>query len=286
MPESSYHSEMTIKTQLENLSSKLKPGSRSLVFLAAGLLLAGWLLNTPSGVLGKTDAVGYAVCHRIEGRSFHLGERPISFCARCTGMYVGAVMAMVYLTILGRRRTGWPGKGILGILGLFLVAFGVDGINSVYQLMFNSALLYEPNNTLRLITGTGMGLVIAAVLLPAFNQTVWRRFSERAVIEDWGQFAGLLALCLLFDLLILTETPFFLYPLTIISALGVMIMLTMIYSMALLILFRKENRISHYHDLILPLSGGFIMAMTQIILLDLGRFLLTGTWDGFHLFLG
>ncbi len=286
MPESSYHSEMNLKKQLENLSSKLRPGGRSLVFLAAGLLLAGWLLNTPNGVLGKADAVGYAVCHRIEARSFHLGERPISFCARCTGMYVGAVMAMVYLTILGRRRTGWPSKGILAILGLFLVAFGVDGINSVYQLIFKSALLYEPNNTLRLITGTGMGLVIAAVLLPAFNQTVWRQFSERAVIEDWGQFVGLLALCLLLDLLILTETPFFLYPLTIISALGVIIMLTMIYSMALLILFRKENYISHYHDLRLPMSGGFIIAMTQIILLDLGRFLLTGTWDGFHLFLG
>ena len=195
-------------------------------------------------------------------------------------------MAMVYLTILGRRRTGWPSKDILAILGLFLVAFGVDGINSVYQLIFKSALLYEPNNTLRLITGTGMGLVIAAVLLPAFNQTVWRRFSERAVIEDWGQFAGLLALCLLLALLILTEFPLFLYPLTIINAMGVIIMLTMIYSMALLILFRKENYISHYHDLVLPLSGGFIMAMIQIILLDLGRFLLTGTWDGFHLFLG
>jgi hypothetical protein len=37
---------------------------RGLLLIAVGLLLLGWLLNTPPGIFGKADAVGYAVCHR------------------------------------------------------------------------------------------------------------------------------------------------------------------------------------------------------------------------------
>jgi hypothetical protein len=51
----------------------------------------------------------------------------------------------------------------------------------------------------------------------------------------------------------------------------------------LLILLRAENRYNQFSQLLLPLAGGFIIAMLQIILIDWLRFLITGTWDGFHL---
>ena len=277
---------MTTKPRLNIFRDKGKLAGKGLVYLAAGLLLVGWLLNTPSGILGKADAVGYAVCHRIDERSFHIGDRPISLCARCTGMFVGAMIGIIYLSILGRRRTEWPPINILVMLGVFLVSWGVDGFNSVYIMYFQDVLLYEPTNTLRLITGTGMGLVIAIALLPAFNQTIWKEYSRRSVIENWRQFSGLLAVSGISILLILTESPIFLYPFTLISALGVIVLLTMIYSLLLLILFRKENQITKNIQLIYPLTGGFIVALTQIILIDIGRYLLTGSWDGFHLFLG
>ena len=277
---------MTTKPRLNIFRDKGKIAGKGLVFLAAGLLLVGWLLNTPSGILGKADAVGYAVCHRIDERSFHIGDRPISLCARCTGMFVGAMIGIIYLSILGRRRTEWPPINILVMLGVFLVSWGVDGFNSVYIMYFQDVLLYEPTNTLRLITGTGMGLVIAIALLPAFNQTIWKEYSRCSVIENWRQFSGLLAVSGISILLILTESPIFLYPFTLISALGVIVLLTMIYSLLLLILFRKENQITKNIQLIYPLTGGFIVALTQIILIDIGRYLLTGSWDGFHLFLG
>jgi hypothetical protein len=193
---------------------------------------------------------------------------------------------MIFQSLLGRRRTAWPRKGILVVLGLFLVTFGVDGVNSASLLFFQNPFLYQPNNTLRLITGTGMGLVIAVVLLPAFNQTVWQQYSPRTAIETCKQFIGLLGVSAVSILLVLTENPVFLYPLSLVSAGGVIMMLIMIYTMALLMLFRKENQISGYRELIFPLTGGFLIALIQIILIDLGRFILTGTWDGFHLILG
>jgi uncharacterized membrane protein len=134
---------------------------RGLVFLTAGLLLLGWLLNTPAGLLGKADAVGYAVCHRLEFRSFHIGDRAVALCARCSGMYLGAVLGLVYQLVLGRRRTKLPPKSILVVLGLFFTAFALDGSNSLIQLIRGDGLLYQTTNTIRLITGTGMGLVIA-----------------------------------------------------------------------------------------------------------------------------
>lgn len=266
--------------------SKLKPVGKGLVYVALGVLLVGWLLNTPPGILGKADAIGYAVCHRIGERSFHIAGRPLSLCARCTGMYLGAVVGLIYQSLLGRRRTAWPRTGIMLVLGLFLAAFAMDGVNSGAILYLGDPLLYAPSNALRLITGTGMGLAMSIVLLPVFNQTVWQRYSPRTAIETWGQFLGLLGISVAVILLVLTGNPIILYPASLVSAAGVMVILTMVYTMTLLMLFKKENHIVRVRQFIFPLVGGFLMALAQIILIDLGRFILTGTWDGFHLLLG
>jgi len=167
---------------------------RVMVFSAAGLLLLGWLLNTPAGLLGKADAVGYAVCHRIDARSFHLGGRPIPLCARCTGMYLGAVLGLLYQFASGRKRSELPPLRVLAILGALAVAFFVDGLNSYLHFFPKVPTLYEPHNTLRLLTGTGMGLVIAAALFPAFNQTVWKDPSPQPALSSLRHLSGLLAL--------------------------------------------------------------------------------------------
>jgi uncharacterized membrane protein len=260
---------------------KRQLATRSLVYLTAGLLLIGWLLNTPAGLLGKADAIGYAVCHRLDFRSFHIGDRAIALCARCSGMYLGAVLGLIYQLVLGRRRTKLPPKSILWVMGLFFAAFAVDGTHSLFQLVRGEGFLYQTTNTIRLITGTGMGLTIALIFYPTFNQTIWTRISARPAIENWKQFAGLLALSALLVWLVLTENPLILYPLSLISAAGVLGILTLLYGMVVLMVLKQENYISKARQLIFPLTAGFILALAQIALIDLGRFWLTGTWGGF-----
>lgn len=259
---------------------------KGLVPFSLGLILFAWLLNTPPGLLGKADAVGYAVCHRIDLRSFHLGSRPISLCARCTGMYLGAVSGILFQWAFGRKGTKLPPKKILVILGIFVAAFGIDGVNSTFKLFFGSSLLYAPHNTLRLITGTGMGLVIAATVLPAFHQTIWQRINPNPAIVSLRQFSGLVGLAFMLIFLVLTENPLVLYPLSLISAAGVLIILTMVYAMLWIIVTKTENSYEKPAQLWLPISAGFTLAIIQIVFLDLGRFWLTDTWEGFHLFLG
>jgi len=256
---------------------------RWLAIFAVGLLLFGWLLNTPPGLLGKADAIGYAVCHRIDLRSFHLGDRPLPLCARCTGMYLGALLALMFQFFTGRRRSGAPPTGVLILLAVFVMAFALDGINSFLSLIPGAPHLYEPQNWLRLLTGTGMGLVIAAALFPGFNQAVWIKADIRPALDNWKKLLILMGCALVLDLLILSENSLILYPLALLSAVGVLVILTMVYSMVWIIVLRSEGHFQSLSQLALPLVGGFGLALLQIALLDLGRYLLTGTWDGFHL---
>src|SRR5512139_331034 len=103
---------------------------KAVVFLAVGLVLFGWLLNTPPGLLGKADAIGYAVCHRIDLRSFHLGERPLPLCARCTGMYLSAALILLYQGWRWPRRGGTPPRSVLLVCVLLALIWALDGVNS------------------------------------------------------------------------------------------------------------------------------------------------------------
>ncbi len=267
---------------LSGLRLRLESSSR-LIFLLVGLLIIGWLSSTPSGLIGKADAIGYAVCHRIEARSFHIGSRQLALCSRCTGMYLGAMMALAYQAVVAGRRAGSPEKFLWPILATFVLAFGIDGINSYLHLFPGAPTLYEPQNWSRLLTGTGMGLAIAIVLYPAFNQSVWEERDTRPAIESLRSVAILIGLALVMDIIVLTENPMFLYPLSLVSAVGVVVLLTMVYSMVWLMLLGTENRYQRLSQMALPLSVGLGLAILQIALLDFARYVLTGTWDGFHI---
>jgi uncharacterized membrane protein len=254
-----------------------------LIVLAAGLVLIGWLLNTPAGILGKADAIGYAICHRIDVRSFHLGARQLPLCARCTGMYLGAMLGFAYQSVIGKKRSGGPAWSVVACLAIFLMAFGVDGLNSYLHFFQGTPSLYQPQNWLRLLTGTGMGLGIATVIYPAFNQTVWSEWDPRSALGSLRSFGLLVILALMMDSLVLTENSLLLYPVALISVAGVLALLSLIYTMVWLMVLRKENRFQRVSQLILPLTGGFTFSLLQIAAFDFVRYFFTGTWEGFHL---
>ena len=256
---------------------------RWLLVIAVSLLFVGWLLNTPSGLLGKADAIGYAVCHRIDLRSFHIGDRQVPLCARCTGMFLGALLGLCYQAYFGQKRSGAPPAQVIVVLVIFFFAFILDGLNSYVSLIPGIKSVYEPLNVLRLITGTGVGLVIAAALFPAFNQSVWKKIDRNSALENLRSMGILVILALILDLIVLTENPFFLYPLALVSAAGVVVLLTIVYTIIFIMALRKECQYSNMKQLVYPLIAGFGMALFQLALLDIIRYWLTGTWDGFHL---
>ena len=166
-----------------------------IVVVGAAAIIGGWLFGTPPGLLGKADAIGYAVCHRIDGRSFHLGDRQLPLCARCTGIYLGAMLAMIVFTASGRGKAGGlPSRWMLAVLGLFIAAMGFDGINSYLTFFPRLPHLYEPQNWLRLTTGMFAGIAAGTLVFPSFNATLWRDATDRRVIENWRELGGLIVL--------------------------------------------------------------------------------------------
>jgi uncharacterized membrane protein len=265
--------------------------SQYLVIAAALLVFIGWFINTPQGLLGKADAIGYSVCHRISERSFHIGSYQLPLCARCSGMYLGAVTGLVFQSVIGWKRTRIPHWSIIALLVAFFAAFGIDGANSYLYLikqispgfLSNIPNIYTPNNTLRLLTGSGMGLAMGVMLFPAFNQTIWANGEEKASITGWKAFGLLLLIQIVLDLLVLTENPIVLFPVAIISALGVWLLLTMVYSMVWVMIMRQDNKFIKFRQMWLPLLAGLTIAMIQTAGIDAVRFWFTHTWGGFPL---
>ncbi len=117
------------------------------------------------------------------------------------GMYLGAVTGLVFQSIIGWKRMKIPHWSIIALLAVFAAAFGIDGSNSYLYLLKqvspgilpNIPNLYVPNNTLRLLTGSGMGLGMGVMLFPAFNQTIWigwRRQARHARLEGVWRSVG------------------------------------------------------------------------------------------------
>lgn len=252
-----------------------------LIYLICILVIVTWWIETPYGLLSKADSIGYAVCHRIDVRSFTLGGQPMPLCARCSGMYLGAVAGILFQMIFYPRRGGLPGWKTGIPFMLFVLAFIVDGLNSYLHLFPGVPGAYEPRNWLRLLTGTGMGVSIAAMLVPAFHQTVWSRWDERSIYTGWRGYAGLIGSAFAFSALILIENSSIRYFLALISAIGVILVLCMVYSMIWLMVFRRDNRAEKWRELLPALSIGIITAFLQIGVIDWIRFAWTGTWAGF-----
>ena len=263
---------------------------RWFVPLAAILVFSVWFTIAPPGLLGKADAIGYAICHRIDERSFQIGDRQLPLCARCTGEFYAAAITFLFFAIVSPKKSGMPGWKFGAPLIIFFLAFGIDGSNSYLYLLkqtSNGALdnipnLYIPNNTLRLFTGSGMGVALASILFPAFNQSTWKVY-DPGIALSWKKLGTLTGIIILVNLLILTDSPIILYPIAILSVLGVLTLLILVFSMVWLLIMQQENIFDSLTQMWMPFLAGTTLALLMITAIDLLRLKLTGTWGGFPL---
>ncbi len=273
---------------LEKPSFPLQRFTRWAVPIGAIIALAIWIYVAPPGLMGKLDAVGYAVCHRLDSHSLHIGDIQMPLCARCTGEFNAAAIALVFQALVGPRKSKLPNRGIIAVLVLFFLAFAIDGSNSYLALIKNTYAgafrnipnLYVTNNTTRVFTGSGMGIAMASVLFPMWNQSVWKQPPDQPAL-DWRKFGLLVAIVLLLDFAMLTQNAFVLYPIAFISTFGVLALLTMVFSIVWIMVMKEDNSFGHFRQLWLPALAGLTLAFILILGIDLFRFSLTHTWQGF-----
>ncbi len=256
----------------------------ALLVLGAAAIAAIWLWLTPPGVLGKADALGYAVCHRIVERSFHVHERPLPLCARCTGIYLGVWAGLGVFAARGRLRAArLPRVRLLAVMLLGVGLYGLDGLNSFLSVFEGYSPPYAPHNTLRLLTGTTFGLALITIVWPVFNSLLWRAPQDAPPVRSWGDLAALYALAAGGGALVLIDWPPLRAALGVISAAGVLLMFGVVGCTLMLGIARRENRCARWRDLTVPALAGLAFALLVTGAIDALRYALTGTWDGFVL---
>ena len=255
-------------------------GRLAWLFLVVSLVVIGtFLLSPPWTALGKTRLVGYAICHQIGERSFHIAGQQLPLCARCTGIYMGVLTGFTLMTLWGRRRAaGLPPAPITLTLVGFIIVLGVDGVNSYLTFFPNLPHLYEPQNWLRLTTGTLEGIALSSFVYPVLNYSLWRKSVESASVRNFKELALMVAAGGVIILLTWLEIPLMLYPLAILSTLGVLIMLGAINTVIVLTLTRREGTARTWQQAVLPVTMGLAFAFLEIGGIDTARAIITRTF--------
>ena len=158
--------------------------SRWFVPLAALIVFGVWFYIAPPGLLGKADAIGYAICHRIDERSFQIGDRQLALVRtlhrrillqpgfHCSSLHSSARKKAECPAGNSARRcsSSCSHSALTAQTRISICSSKPPAAHSE-----NIPNLYIPNNTLRLFTGSGMGIALASILYPAFNQsTAWK----------------------------------------------------------------------------------------------------------------
>jgi len=88
--------------------------------------------------------IGSLVCHQKPDRSFHLWATRMPVCARCTGIYLGAVAGILLRSAKAARST------------LLLAS-----LPTIATLVFEWITGVTPSNTVRFAAGLPLGMVVS-----------------------------------------------------------------------------------------------------------------------------
>lgn len=258
-------------TQKRPVSRRLENWLR----LAAVAIILGMLLASPGGLLDKADRAAYAVCHRIPERSFIFAGRPLPLCARCSGTYLAALAGIAVSAARGRGRASELPRGRwLAVLGLFMLAWAVDGANSFLGFFPGAPQLYAPSNLLRLVTGALEGLVVATLLLPVVNLALWADKDPRSALASERDLAALLGAGAVVVALVSSGLPALLYPLALLSGVAVVGLVGALNVALVLTLLGRDGRGRRWADAVTPALVGLALALIELAAIGAARGLL------------
>jgi uncharacterized membrane protein len=247
-----------------------------LVAALVAIALGSWIALTPPGIWAKIRMIGYAVCHQIPSHSFFESGQQFPLCARCTGMYLGSLLGLGFTWLQG-KRSGFPPLWVWIIFVVFFLSFAFDGINSAVGLLPGFRQFYPSQNWLRLATGLGMGLAMGSLLAVAFTQAVWKDAQESKIFAKNPYFGLMVLVASLAGFLVLFGPALVKQGLMLLSTMGVLLMLTLIYTVPASMLLFGQSKVNSKQSLSLPLLIGILVMILQLGGLAYLRFVITGT---------
>src|SRR3954454_13984643 len=249
------------------------PWGHDLTYLQIGLVaaIALYAFVLPGDLRYKINALGFGVCHQIAGHSFFIDDHQLPLCARCSGIYLGAISATVLLAVMRRRFSRLPAAHMLVILGVFFGAMVLDGANSTLETF--GADIWQSTNILRLLTGGLAGVSFAFFVYPLFNLSMWHRDARVRdnVLHKPLELLGYMLGAGILVALVLDGGDWLYYPIAILSVLGMLTMLTMANTMMVLMFTRRENTAHTFTDALTPILFAVLLSLVELTLLAWGR---------------
>ncbi len=146
--------------------------------------------------------IGSAVCHQMADRSFLWQGWQMPLCARCTGIYTGALFSYCFFLWKKRLQGNRPfSTGQIILTAAAILPLAADGFCSYVG-------LWESNLLLRILTGSLAGVVLPALFLLAGNFDPAGK-NERAIYNHTRELLVLLAVSTAWGLGLWLGVPLF-----------------------------------------------------------------------------
>ena len=204
-------------------------------------------------LIERLRALDGGICAQLPGHSFWIGGQQLPLCARNSGIYTGFASTIALLFATGRIRSSrLPAPWVAAVLGLAVLFMAVDGFNSLF-LDLRLPQLYQPHNLLRLTSGLGTGVAMAAFIVPVTNALIWKHEDERASFGSLRELALMVPILLLAFLAIgspgWSPVTFLLYPIAIISSTGLVVALSLVNVVLILGMSNRVGRFANWRAL-------------------------------------
>lgn len=232
--------------------------------------------NAMDWLLSAANWFGSAVCHQWDSHSYFIAGTPLCLCARCSGMYLGGLLTLVYLAVRKPRAAQLPKTPYLVALIIFFFLWAGDGVNSFASELRGQPFLYEPQNLLRLLTGALMGVSLGSLLFVMLNSNLYREPLSKPLFENAADFLFLCALALGLVALINSQMEWLLYPLSALMLVAILGLNASIWTALAASFFRAATQ---PRDLLPRFAAGGLIALLLLNALALGRYAL-GVWLG------
>lgn len=139
--------------------------------------------------------IGFAVCQQLPERTIHINGLKMPVDARETGIFIGFLITLVFLSIAYAKAQELPPKHVLVLGGLFTALLVIDGLTSY-------AGLRQTTNNIRLFTGLSVGSFLALILYPVYNETKMGTLNKKVISSMKSQILLLAFLVLAFVIII------------------------------------------------------------------------------------
>jgi uncharacterized membrane protein len=242
------------------------PSLAVLIGLAAFYLagLAALLFWPGATFLDRLRQLDGGVCAQQPTHTFVVDSVLLPLCARCTGMYLGFAVTGIVLAVT-RRISGsqMPTRPVLLVLGGLVAIMGVDGINSTLRDL-GMWHPYTPLNPVRLATGLGTGVAMAAILFPVVNSVLWHYEDPQRSFGSLTQLAWALPALVLAFVAVVAHPDWLLYPISVLSSAGLWAELALINLIFMLALTGRLNRYFVPRQILVFVTIALVFAVLEL----------------------